>query len=48
MQIIVKIKSELLNIYYFHPDHLGSSSYITNAAGVVPNTGILAIWGDLG
>jgi hypothetical protein len=25
----------LLNIYYFHPDHLGSSSYITNAAGVV-------------
>jgi hypothetical protein len=25
----------MLNIYYFHPDHLGSSSYITNAAGVV-------------
>jgi RHS repeat-associated protein len=24
-----------LNIFYFHPDHLGSSSYITNAAGKV-------------
>ncbi|WP_370031897.1 SpvB/TcaC N-terminal domain-containing protein [Flavobacterium sp. 28YEA47A] len=24
-----------LNTYYFHPDHLGSSSYITNAAGIV-------------
>jgi RHS repeat-associated protein len=27
--------SSLLNTYYFHPDHLGSSSYITNGAGVV-------------
>ncbi|KOS07577.1 hypothetical protein AM493_17160 [Flavobacterium akiainvivens] len=25
----------LLNSYYFHPDHLGSSSYITNSSGVV-------------
>jgi RHS repeat-associated protein len=25
--------SNLLNYYYFHPDHLGSSSYITNAGG---------------
>ena len=24
-----------LNISYFHPDHLGSSSYITNASGIV-------------
>ena len=24
-----------LNLYYFHPDHLGSSSYMTNRAGVV-------------
>jgi hypothetical protein len=24
-----------LNIYYFHPDHLGSSSYITNGLGNV-------------
>jgi hypothetical protein len=27
--------SAMLNIYYFHPDHLGSNSYITNKAGVV-------------
>jgi RHS repeat-associated protein len=26
---------ENLNIYYFHPDHLGSSSYITNGSGNV-------------
>ncbi len=25
----------LLNTYYYHPDHLGSSSYITNSAGMV-------------
>ena len=25
----------MLNLYYFHPDHLGSSSYITNATGHV-------------
>ena len=25
--------SALLNIFYFHPDHLGSSSYITNQDG---------------
>lgn len=25
----------LLHIYYFHPDHLGSSSYMTNASGQV-------------
>lgn len=24
-----------LDVYYFHPDHLGSSSYITNMAGMV-------------
>jgi len=24
-----------VNIYYFHPDHLGSSSYITNGLGNV-------------
>ena len=24
-----------LNISYFHPDHLGSSSYITNTSGIV-------------
>ncbi|HUH50477.1 MAG TPA: RHS repeat-associated core domain-containing protein [Flavobacterium sp.] len=24
-----------MDIYYFHPDHLGSSSYITNMAGMV-------------
>lgn len=27
--------SAKLDVYYFHPDHLGSSSYITNAAGTV-------------
>jgi hypothetical protein len=26
---------QLLNYSYFHPDHLGSSSYITNSAGTV-------------
>jgi RHS repeat-associated protein len=28
-------ESQRLNLYYFHPDHLGSSSYITNATGRV-------------
>ncbi|MFL9839285.1 RHS repeat-associated core domain-containing protein, partial [Flavobacterium sp. ST-75] len=27
--------AEMLNIFYFHPDHLGSSSYISNLAGNV-------------
>ncbi len=27
--------SSKLNVYYFHPDHLGSSSYITNETGRV-------------
>ncbi len=26
---------EKMDVYYFHPDHLGSSSYITNMAGMV-------------
>ncbi len=30
-----KHDQDKLNIYYFHPDHLGSSSYITDMAGNV-------------
>ncbi len=36
-----------MDIYYFHPDHLGSSSYITNMAGMVSQHMVYLPFGEL-